>query len=169
MSVSTTTNYELKKPSDDEFYDVSRYRDNMDAVDTQMKANADAAANALKAAQNVDMSGKADKATTIAGYNISDAYTKAETDTLLNTKVNTSNLAKVASTGSYADLTGKPDDELLERDAHLHRDITHVAFDLKIKGLIDDSEYDCLSVDTIDAATDVNLTHGKFSNGFVYI
>lgn len=90
-------------------------------------------------------------------------------DDALNTKANTSNLAKVASTGSYADLTGKPDDELLERDAHLHRDITHVAFDLKIKGLIDDSEYDCLSVDTIDAATDVNLTHGKFSDGFVYI
>lgn len=78
MSVSTTTNYKLKKPSDDEFYDVSRYRDNMDVIDAQMKTNADAAAAAKNAAENVDTSGKADKATTISGYGITDAYTKTE-------------------------------------------------------------------------------------------
>lgn len=74
MSVSTTTNYKLKKPSDDEFYDVSRYRDNMDAIDAQMKTNANATG------------GKADKATTIAGYGITDAYTQVQTDNLLKDK-----------------------------------------------------------------------------------
>lgn len=79
MSVSTTTNYKLKKPSDDEFYDVSRYRDNMDAIDAQMKANSTAT------------DGKADKATTVTGYGITDAYTKTETDTLLKAKAETTN------------------------------------------------------------------------------
>lgn len=36
-----------------------------------------------------DVSGKADKATTLAGYGIGDAYTKSEVDTALNTKQDT--------------------------------------------------------------------------------
>ena len=42
------------------------------------------------------INGKADKATTIAGYGITDAYTKTE-------------LSTVATTGSYNDLSNKPD------------------------------------------------------------
>ena len=43
---------------------------------------------------------KADKSTT---------YTKTETDGLLGAKANAAELAKVATTGAYADLDGKPD------------------------------------------------------------
>lgn len=41
-----TTNYRLKKPSADEFYDISVHNDNADIIDAQMKENADAAENA---------------------------------------------------------------------------------------------------------------------------
>ena len=71
---------------------------------------------------------KADKATTLAGYGIGDAYTKTETDTKLDTKANAADvessfetvnatlgakanaadLATVATTGSCNDLNSKP-------------------------------------------------------------
>jgi hypothetical protein len=51
---------------------------------------------------------KADKATTLAGYGIANAYTKTEVDSGLSAKANTSALATVATSGAYADLTGKP-------------------------------------------------------------
>ena len=52
-------------------------------------------------------------ATTIASQignkaNSSDVYTKQETDTLLSSKANTVDLATVATTGSYNDLSNKP-------------------------------------------------------------
>ena len=37
-----TTNYKLTKPLESEFYDVGVQNENMDKIDTQMKANADA-------------------------------------------------------------------------------------------------------------------------------
>ena len=50
-----TTNYKLTKPLESEFYDVGVQNENMDKIDTQMKANADAI-EALQEGQ----SGKAD-------------------------------------------------------------------------------------------------------------
>lgn len=50
-----TTNYKLTKPLESEFYDVRVQNENMDKIDTQMKANADAV-EALQKGQ----SGKAD-------------------------------------------------------------------------------------------------------------
>ena len=50
-----TTNYKLTKPFESEFYDVGVQNENMDKIDTQMKANADAV-EALQKGQ----SGKAD-------------------------------------------------------------------------------------------------------------
>ena len=50
-----TTNYKLTKPIESEFYDVGVQNENMDKIDTQMKANADAV-EALQKGQ----SGKAD-------------------------------------------------------------------------------------------------------------
>ncbi len=49
-----------------------------------------------------------DKPTTLAGYGIVDAYTQAQTDTLLAAKASTSSLSAVATSGSYSDLSGKP-------------------------------------------------------------
>lgn len=50
----------------------------------------------LKAAQ-VDISGKADVATTLTGYGITDAYTKTETDSAITTKVDALNAEKSGS------------------------------------------------------------------------
>ena len=68
---------------------------------------------------NQQINTKADKATTIAGYGITDAYTKTEIDEALNDKANSSGLSAVATSGSYNDLTNKPNiitsyNELLE-------------------------------------------------------
>lgn len=43
------------------------------------------------------ISGKADKATTLAGYNIGDAYTKTETDSAIDSKISTANEALQAA------------------------------------------------------------------------
>lgn len=57
---------------------------------------------------NQQINTKADKATTIAGYGITDAYTKTEIDEALNDKANSSSLSIVATSGSYNDLSNKP-------------------------------------------------------------
>jgi len=54
------------------------------------------------------IAGKANSATTLSGYAITDAYTKTAVDSALALKANTSSLATVATSGSYADLTNKP-------------------------------------------------------------
>ena len=51
---------------------------------------------------------KADSSTTLAGYGITNAYTKGEVDGFLNAKANTESLATVATSGSYNDLDNKP-------------------------------------------------------------
>lgn len=51
---------------------------------------------------------KADKATSLSGYGITDAYTKTAVDTALSAKASTASLATVATSGSYTDLTNKP-------------------------------------------------------------
>ena len=83
---------------------------------TDAKNAADAAADAAGAAQDaVDalettVGGKADKATTLAGYGITDAYTKTETDGLLGAKADKSALAGYATTGALTSgLAGKED------------------------------------------------------------
>lgn len=80
MSVSTTTNYGLKKPSDDEFYDVSRYRDNMDAVDTQMHDNEELANTAIANAKTA-------QTTADSKADASNVYTKSEVDAAISKNV----------------------------------------------------------------------------------
>ena len=72
-------------------------------IDAQLSSD-ESAASALTTV----VSGKADKATTLAGYGITDAYTKTAVDSALDLKANTSSLATVATSGAYNDLTGKP-------------------------------------------------------------
>lgn len=83
--------------------------------------------NSQIGAFNAMLMQKADKATTISGYGITDAYTKAEINSrlslkadksntytktqvnnLLIPKVNASDLALVATSGNYSDLNNKP-------------------------------------------------------------
>lgn len=49
---SRTQNYNLIKPAQDESYDIDQFNTNFDAIDAQLKANADAAAAAQGAADN---------------------------------------------------------------------------------------------------------------------
>ncbi|WP_294522032.1 YadA-like family protein [uncultured Anaerovibrio sp.] len=52
----------------------------------------------VKSATKTALAGKADKATTLSGYGITDAYTKADTDTLLNKKADQTALDAVKAT-----------------------------------------------------------------------
>ena len=83
---------------------------------TDAKNAADAAQQTATGAQDaVDaleavVDGKADKATTLAGYGITDAYTKTETDGLLDAKADETALANYATTGALTSgLAGKED------------------------------------------------------------
>ena len=74
-------------------------------------ANDESAAAALTnqvSALSTTVSGKADKATTLVGYGITDAYTKIAVDAALDHKANITSLASVATSGRYTDLTGTP-------------------------------------------------------------
>lgn len=64
----------------------------MTALSGKVEANTSAIA-----AANAAISGKADKATTLAGYNISDAYTKTETNSAIDSKIATANEALQAA------------------------------------------------------------------------
>lgn len=47
--METTTNYGLKKPGQDEFYDVGDFNDNMDKIDAELKKCSEAAGNPMEA------------------------------------------------------------------------------------------------------------------------
>lgn len=64
----------------------------MTALSGKVEANTSAIA-----AANAAIEGKADKATTLAGYNISDAYTKTETNSAIDAKIATANEALQAA------------------------------------------------------------------------
>jgi hypothetical protein len=57
---------------------------------------------------NIPFSGLSSIPTTIAGFGITDAYTKTAVDTALALKATASSLATVATSGSFADLINKP-------------------------------------------------------------
>jgi len=79
------------------------------ALDTLAEIAAQLAADeSAAAALTTVVSGKANSATTLSGYGITDAYTKTEVNTSLALKANTSSLATVATSGAYSDLSGKP-------------------------------------------------------------
>ena len=76
---------------------------------TDAKNAAGAAQGAVDALETT-VGGKADKATTLAGYGITDAYTKTETDGLLDAKADETALANYATTTALTSgLGGKED------------------------------------------------------------
>ena len=62
---TTTTNYGLKKPAADDYISPDDHNYNMDAIDTAMKNNANAAANAASAAEAANTA--AGSASSLAG------------------------------------------------------------------------------------------------------
>lgn len=95
---------------------------------------------------------------------IKTTYTKIEVDALLDKKAD-----KATTLAGYGITDALTEEAVLEREAHLHRDISHLAFKLDISDALDTSDFDCISVDTIDTADAVNLIHGTFTSGRVYI
>ena len=78
-----------------------------DAIDTYTKTQVDTALSGKANSSDIpDISGKADKATTLSGYGINNAYTKTQTNTLLNAKESTAN--KVTAVDSSATDTQYP-------------------------------------------------------------
>lgn len=97
------------------------YASNKQDTITDLATIRDGASKGATALQkHQDISGKADKATTLAGYGIENAYTKTETDNKLSGKANSTHthvvnditdfptLATVAKSGSYNDLSDIP-------------------------------------------------------------
>lgn len=64
-------------------------------ANTELDKKADKATTYTKAETDTLLGGKADKATTLAGYGITDAYTKTEADTLLSAKANDNAVVKL--------------------------------------------------------------------------
>lgn len=85
-----TTNYKLTKPLESEFYDVGVQNENMDKIDTQMKANADA----IEALQE----GQSGKADLVSGKVPAEQLPAMNYDTkgTAQTKVNEHNLDQTA-------------------------------------------------------------------------
>ena len=73
-------------------------------TDTLLSAKADADSVYTKSETDTLLSSKADKATTLAGYGITDAYTTTETDNLLSAKANSADVyTKTESDNKFAE------------------------------------------------------------------
>ena len=79
-----------------------------DASDVYTKTEVDTALSAKANAADVYTKSQVDTALS-AKANTADVYTKSQVDNALSAKANTADLATVATTGSYTDLTNKPD------------------------------------------------------------
>lgn len=76
---------------------LDSYNKTQDELLASVKAEAEALVNAHETSVNEALTGKADKATTISGYGITDAYTKTEIDSTIETITNNLN-TKISST-----------------------------------------------------------------------
>lgn len=76
---------------------LDSYDKTQDELLASAKADAEALVNAHETSVNEALTGKADKATTLSGYGITDAYTKTEIDSTIETITNNLN-TKISST-----------------------------------------------------------------------
>lgn len=76
---------------------LDSYNKTQDELLASAKAEAEALVNAHETSVNEALTGKADKATTLSGYGITDAYTKTEIDSTIETITNNLN-TKISST-----------------------------------------------------------------------
>jgi len=94
LKVDTTTEalklYGTDENGQPKIYDVDEVGQGGDLSNYYTKEEA----NARFLTEHQDISGKADKATTLAGYGITNAYTKNETNRLLNEKANASTVTE---------------------------------------------------------------------------
>lgn len=94
------TNYLKKVDADATYAKPSDVSSAVSGLETEIQGVKSTANSALTTAQSAEsdasnaltqLSGKADKSTSLSGYGISDAYTKTEVDTKLSSKANTAN------------------------------------------------------------------------------
>lgn len=110
-----TTNYGLKKPSADEFYDISVHNDNADIIDARMKENAEVAENAgrhiadkrvhITEEERKNWDDADSKKHGHSNKGVLDATTASYTTA---DKAKLDGMAEVATSGNYNDLSGKP-------------------------------------------------------------
>jgi hypothetical protein len=121
VQIAIEASEEAQKASDNVVSTAQYAKDTADSalskIDTTLEQANTALDNTNKLAEQVEeipnkisnlQENKADKATTLSGYGITNAYTKTETDNFISTKADTSSLSTVATTGKYSDLTGTP-------------------------------------------------------------
>ena len=92
---------------------LDSYDKTQDELLASAKAEAEALVNAHETSVNEALSGKADKATTLSGYDITDAYTKTEIDSTIETITNNLN-TKISSTEVDTKITTAKEETLNE-------------------------------------------------------
>ena len=92
---------------------LDSYDKTQDELLASAKAEAEALVNAHETSVNEALSGKADKATTLSGYGITDAYTKTEIDSTIETITNNLN-TKISSTEVDTKITTAKEETLSE-------------------------------------------------------
>lgn len=92
---------------------LDSYNKTQDELLASTKAEAEALVNAHETSVNEALSGKADKATTLSGYGITDAYTKTEIDSTIETITNNLN-TKISSTEVDTKITTAKEETLSE-------------------------------------------------------
>ena len=119
---------------------LDSYDKTQDELLASAKAEAEALVNAHETSVNEALSGKADKATTLSGYGITDAYTKTEIDSTIETITNNLN-TKISSTEVDTKITTAKEETLSEAataaNEALEARVGDIPSDTTIKSYID--------------------------------
>ena len=119
---------------------LDSYNKTQDELLASAKAEAEALVNAHETSVNEALSGKADKATTLSGYGITDAYTKTEIDSTIETITNNLN-TKISSTEVDTKITTAKEETLSEAataaNEALEARVGDIPSDTTIKSYID--------------------------------
>ena len=119
---------------------LDSYDKTQDELLASAKAEAEALVNVHETSVNEALSGKADKATTLSGYGITDAYTKTEIDSTIETITNNLN-TKISSTEVDTKITTAKEETLSEAataaNEALEARVGDIPSDTTIKSYID--------------------------------
>lgn len=119
---------------------LDSYNKTQDELLASAKAEAEALVNAHETSVNEALSGKADKSTTLSGYGITDAYTKTEIDSTIETITNNLN-TKISSTEVDTKITTAKEETLSEAataaNEALEARVGDIPSDTTIKSYID--------------------------------
>ena len=115
---------------------LATYDKTQEELLTAAKTEAEALVAAHESAVNTALEGKADKATTLAGYGITDAYNKTEIDASLQTITDNLN-TKISGTEVDAKIATAKEEILTETSEALEARVGAIPADTTIKSYID--------------------------------